>query len=135
MSCADDHDVVNNLDVKKFKNQTLFPLLIAGLRAYYEYQHALRDQIPHVSYFDNCAASGSFDSAHCSELSEMVKQHQIEYFHVKNGVALAALDTRFRRSYAYDDEKPFLGTQAETLKTKIEEWFISFVCSLIRQER
>lgn len=96
----DDHDITNNLDSDSL-NPDLNPVVKAGRQAYYEYQYQLHDD-----YLDE---SGNYNP--------------IYYFKRIGKIAFAFLDTRFERTFNFDNSSRLLGKkQFEQLSFHLNEW-------------
>lgn len=92
----DDHDFVNNLSPDFWRNDTLRPLLRAGLQTLYEYQMRLHSDIPGAdAAFARCAATGGRDDAVCAESDRVAMQ--LTRFDVRGSTAVAMVDVRVER--------------------------------------
>jgi hypothetical protein len=105
----DDHDIINNVDAPLLETR-LKKLLFSGRQAYYEYQYQLLNDI----YDENgdLLVGEKFDS-----IKKTFDFHRI------GNIGLGLLDTRFKRTFEFDNEYRLLGkTQFELLSNELNHW-------------
>jgi len=101
MMIPDDHDIINNVDQWMIaNNDTRKAMVFAGKEAFYEYQYQLMR-----------------DVSIGSQSMEMVSDEPIYYFRDIGVACLVMLDTRFERTFRYDQKSPLFGEkQLEDMK-------------------
>lgn len=117
----DDHDFNNNLSPDMWRNATLRPLLRAGLQTLYEYQLALRADVPGAAdAFARCAATGGRDDAVCFDADSVATQ--ITRFDVRGATAVAMIDVRVERMVLEGDYRLVSDEHIESVRRQFAAW-------------
>jgi hypothetical protein len=117
----DDHDFNNNLSPDMWRNATLRPLLRAGLQTVYEYQMALRDDVPGATEaFAKCATSGGRDDDACAAADSVATK--LTRFDVRGTTAIAMVDVRVERMVIEGDYKLVSDAHVEQVRAQFAAW-------------
>jgi hypothetical protein len=104
---SDDHDIINNFD-KEFLLKDENIVFLAGKQVYYEYQYSLHHDID-----ENIFKDKNFFK-------------KIYYFRKMGNIGMMLLDTRFEKSFNFDQKNKLFGTkQLEEIKKYLKDWYFS----------
>jgi hypothetical protein len=104
---SDDHDIINNFD-KEFLLKDENIVFLAGKQVYYEYQYSLHQDID-----ENIFKDKNFFK-------------KIYYFRKMGNIGMMLLDTRFEKSFNFDQKNKLFGTkQLEEIKKYLKDWYFS----------